>query len=596
MRTAIAVLAALLAISAEAQVDRQKLAAAYPEIEKLFDAYVERSHMPGAAIGIVVDGDLVWTRTKGVQTVGGAPFTVDTTSRIASMTKSFTAAGILKLRDEGKLALDDPASKYIPELAGLAYPTSDSPQITVRHLLTHMEGFPEDNPWGDRQLAEPNATMDAWMKAGVPFSTTPGTAWEYSNYGFAMLGRIIERVSGQPYDAYIRTAFLEPLGMTSSTFHDSAVPRERKALGYRWLDEKWIEIPILAHGSFGAMGGLWTTTRDLAKWVTFLMSAYPARSGADSGPLKRSSLREMQELAALTPYSSARRNAVDAPLTLTAMGYGYGLMVAADCQFKHVVSHGGGLPGYGSLMTWLPQHGVGLVFMSNRTYGGAGRLFPDVLTALNKTGGLKPRRIPASPAVLAAQAGATKLLMQWSEEDAIRLTGDNFLLDKSAARWQKDTSDLVAKHGKCTAGPIEPENALRGKWKLTCERGTIDVWMTLTPQMPPRIQYLYAASVLPPDTVLTSRVDVALRPVRGSLSLFAKDFDHAKLQRQLTALITYWGACKTGEAIRGDGTLTVGMKLACEKGEAAIDVELDKDTKKIKSVSIAPSGDQTCVP
>ena len=84
------------------------------------------------------------------------PVNADTVFRIASMTKSFTAMAILKLRDEGKLSLDDPVSKYVPSLIDLPYPTKDSPALTIRHLLTHSEGFPEDNPWGDRQLAQSN--------------------------------------------------------------------------------------------------------------------------------------------------------------------------------------------------------------------------------------------------------------------------------------------------------------------------------------------------------------------------------------------------------------------------------------------------------
>ena len=82
-----------------------------------------------------------------------APVTPDSVFRIASMTKSFTAAAILSLRDAGKLSLDDAAETYVPELKGLAYPTSDSPRLTIRHLLSHATGFPEDNPWGDQQLA-----------------------------------------------------------------------------------------------------------------------------------------------------------------------------------------------------------------------------------------------------------------------------------------------------------------------------------------------------------------------------------------------------------------------------------------------------------
>src|SRR5204863_4720281 len=98
------------------------------------------------------------------ETRNHARVTPDTTFRIASMTKSFTALSILKLRDEGKLSLDDPVARYVPALAGLPYPTKDSPTLTIRHLLTHSEGFPEDNPWGDRQLAQSDETLRAWMR------------------------------------------------------------------------------------------------------------------------------------------------------------------------------------------------------------------------------------------------------------------------------------------------------------------------------------------------------------------------------------------------------------------------------------------------
>src|SRR6187402_3253914 len=102
---------------------KQKLAAVYPEVEKLFKAFVERQRMPGAVLGIIVDGELVWVKATGVrETKDRAPVTPDTVFRIASMTKSFTAMAILKLRDEGKLSLEDPVSRYIPAMAELPYP------------------------------------------------------------------------------------------------------------------------------------------------------------------------------------------------------------------------------------------------------------------------------------------------------------------------------------------------------------------------------------------------------------------------------------------------------------------------------------------
>jgi CubicO group peptidase (beta-lactamase class C family) len=203
----------------------RKLAAAFPEIERLFNSWFERVHAPGAVMGIIFDGELVWVKTAGVrETKDRARVTPDTEFRIASMTKSFTALSILKLRDEGRLSLDDPVARYVPSLANLAYPTKDSPALTIRHLLTHSEGFPEDNPWGDRQLAQSDKTIRAWMRAGIPFSNAPGMAFEYSNYGFAILGQVVTRASGRPYKDYVRDEILKPLRMNSSMFVLGEVP------------------------------------------------------------------------------------------------------------------------------------------------------------------------------------------------------------------------------------------------------------------------------------------------------------------------------------------------------------------------------------
>src|SRR5512140_1561217 len=163
---------------------REKLAQAFPEIDRIMTEFTTRAHVPGAAWGIVIDGTLAHSGTAGYRDLSAkAPVDVNTAFRIASMTKSFTAMAILKLRDEGRLSLDDPAEKYVPELKSLVYPTSDSAKITVRHLLSHAEGFPEDNPWGDRQLEDTDEQLSGMIRRGIPFSTSPGTAYEYSNYG-----------------------------------------------------------------------------------------------------------------------------------------------------------------------------------------------------------------------------------------------------------------------------------------------------------------------------------------------------------------------------------------------------------------------------
>ena len=584
---------------------KQKLAAAFPEIEKLFKAATER--MPGAVMGIIIDGELVWTQTAGVREVSNspgdtnkAPVTADTVFRIASMTKSFTAMAILKLRDEGKLSLDDPVSRYIPELANLPYPTSDSPTITIRHLLTHSEGFPEDNAWGDRQLAQTEETMRAWMKSGIPFSTAPGTAYEYSNYGFAMLGLIIGKASGRPSADYIRDNILLPLGMKSSTFEMSEVPRDRIALGYRRDDNTWKPEPILAHGSFGAMGGLWTSTHDLARYVAFLMSAFPPRDEPERGPIKRSSAREMQQLWRSAP-ASAFRATTDAPLQLGASGYGFGLGVGQDCRHSHVIGHGGGLPGYGSLMRWLPEYGVGLIAMSNLTYGGFNALFNDTIAALHRTGALQPRVVKPSPALVKAQAEISQLIIKWDDALANRITADNFFMDAPAEARKTRWEALAKDHGVCRpASSIEPENALRGSWQMKCDRGWLDVGITLAPTTPPKIQAIAIAPVLPPDAEMTKTADAVVKLIgawdqKALEAIAAPGLNVERVRRQFAAA-TAWGSCKLGETLSGNGTRSSTLRLVCDGGPMAIRLAVDATTHKLTNVDLIPLREQRCVP
>src|SRR5215213_6862183 len=580
---------------------KQKLAAAFPEIEKLFKTFMERSQAPGAVLGVILDGELVWVKAAGVrEQTGNAAVTNDTVFRIASMTKSFTAMAIMKLRDEGKLSLDDPAAKYVPERATLPYPTTASQVLTVRHLLTHSEGFPEDNPWGDRQLAQSDETMRTWLRAGIPFSTSPGTAFEYSNYGFAILGQIVAKASGRPYADYVRDNILKPLGMNSSTFDMASVPREHIALGYRREDNTYKPEPILAHGSFGAMGGLWTTAPDLARYVTFLMSAFPPRDEPERGPIKRSSAREMQQAWRAQP-ASAFRPAVDAPLQLGVSSYAYGLGVSQDCRFGHVVGHGGGLPGYGSLMRWLPEHGVGLIGLGNQTYQGINNLFTDTISALHRTGALQPRVVQPSPSLLTAQADVSQLIIKWDDALANRIHADNLFLDVAAdvraSRWK----GLAEQHGTCRpATTINSENALRGEWRMMCDRGWLNVFITLAPTMPPKVQLININPVLPPDAEMTKTADTIVKllgswDAKAVEAIAAPGFDIERMRRQFAAAAA-WGSCKVGEPLSGNGTRNSAIRLVCDNGPLAARIALDPNTHKLTSLDLVPLREQRCVP
>jgi CubicO group peptidase (beta-lactamase class C family) len=470
---------------------RAKLEAAFPEIDRIFKAFTEQAHVPGASWGIVIDGALAHAGVVGVRDIASnAPVEPDTVFRIASMTKSFTAMAILKLRDEGKLSLDDPAERYVPELRNLTYPTSDSPRVTIRHLLSHAEGFPEDNPWGDRQLADTDAQLTDMLRRGIPFSNAPGVAYEYSNYGFAILGRIVSRVSGRPYADYIANAILRPLGMRATTLERGEVPRTKLALGYRWEDGVWKDEPILAHGSFGAMGGMLTTVPDLATYVGVFLSAWPPRDGAETAPIRRASLREMQQVWRPAPGAVMRDSS--GQLQMNIGGYAFGLRVSQTCAFRHVVAHSGGLPGYGSQMRWLPEYGVGVIAFGNLRYTGWARAIDDAIDALARTGALQPRVVQPAPALVSARDAVSRLVVRWDDALATNLAADNLFLDESAERRRAHLDRLRDKLGTCRAPSSfdRVENALRGDWTMPCERGRLQVAITLAPTLPPKVQFL----------------------------------------------------------------------------------------------------------
>jgi len=485
---------------------RAKLATAFPEIDKVVADFMTRAHVPGAAWGIVVDGELAHIGVAGYRDLPAkAPVTRDTVFRIASMSKSFAAMSMLALRDQGKLSLDDLVEKHVPELKNLRYPTTDSPRLRVRDVLSHASGFPEDNPWGDQQLSATEDAFSRMMQQGIPFSNPPGVAYEYSNYAFAIVGRIVTNVSGKPYRQFLNETILQPLGMTSTTLEPREVRPDRMALGYRWEDEQWKLEPALADGAFGVMGGMLTSISDLTKYVGALLAAYPPRDGAEGGPIRRSSLREMQQIWRSRP-STVTRTAAGAP-NLNSGGYGFGLGITQSCEFDHIVAHSGGLPGYGSMMRWLPSYGVGVIAFGNVTYTGWGGVVTQAFDLMAKTGGLQPRMPQPAPALVSSRDAVSRLIMNWDDKQADDMAAMNLFMDTSKDRRQKQIADLRAKVGTCAAPSSFDtiENWLRGQWTMKCERGDLNVSITLAPTMPPKVQFLDVRMAEPRPAPATCR-------------------------------------------------------------------------------------------
>jgi len=463
---------------------------AYAVADRIFADYVLDAHIPGLVYGIVADGQLVHVGTYGVQDLDSKrPVTRDSLFRIASMTKAFTALTVLKLRDDGRVRLDAPAADYVPELRAWKYPTDDTPPLRVRDLLNHVSGFVTDDPWGDRQQPLAEADFTQMLRAGVPFTSAPGTRMEYSNLGYALLGRIITNVSQQPYADTITSTLLQPLGMASSGFDVEKAPLERRALGYRWEDDAWRIEPTMGPGVFGAMGGLQTSANDYAKWVAYLLSAWPARDGADSGPVRRSTVRELKQGS---NYPSLRKRSGKGGATACRLptAYGMGMNAATDCDLGSMLVHSGGYPGYGSHVLLLPDRGIGIFAFANRTYAGASAPVWDAAIALDKAGLLgKERQMPVSADLANAYRTLGAMYAAGNVAAAQGELGMNFLLDRDADHWSSRLVQLKAGVGDCdTTAAVEPTGALSGDYTWRCTHGRLSGSLSLTPTRPPRIQ------------------------------------------------------------------------------------------------------------
>jgi hypothetical protein len=229
---------------------------------------------------------------------------------------------------------------------------------------------------------------------------------------------------------------------------------------------------------------------DLSRWVAFMLDAWPARDAPETGPVKRSSVREMQQVMRYNGATASRDTS--GRLTLSAGGYGYGLGVRQSCAFRSSVSHTGGLPGFGSLMRWLPEHGVGIVALGNLTYTGWTPIGEQALEVLQRTGGLVPRVPQAAPVLLARRDQVSRLVRRWDNSLADSLAAMNLFRDLSKERRRSEIERVRNAAGdNCRdEGEMLPLNALRGSWRMRCSRGDLRVTITLAPTEPAGVQLL----------------------------------------------------------------------------------------------------------
>ncbi len=278
--------------------------------------------------------------------------------------------------------------------------------------------------------------------------------------------------------------------MTQTVWEYTKIPPSLLAHGYRWQADTWLEEPLLHDGSYGAMGGLITSVEDFSKYMAFHESAWPARSVAETGPVKRSSVREMQKPWTFNTLSSSFKypNGRTCPMVSS---YGYGLRWSRDCDGRVYVGHTGGLPGFGSQWWIMPEYGIGVVAFGNLTYAGMGSVNWAALDTLITTAGLKPRMIPVSKILAQRKTELVQLLPDWTNAAESNLFAENFFPDLSLEIRRKAVQDLYAKVGTVVrVGELVAENQLRGRFLIEGEKGTIEVVFTLTPENPALIQQL----------------------------------------------------------------------------------------------------------
>jgi len=564
-------------------------------------AFHRQGSQPGLAYGVVAGGSLVHAGGLGEQWLGGPVPGAGTVFRIASMTKNFTAAAVLLLRDEGALALDDPAGRYVPQLASLRLASPDSPAITIRNLLTMTAGFPTDDPWGDRQQGLPLDSFDQILAGGLSVSWAPGTRFEYSNLSYAVLGRVITAVTGTPYSDFVSSRLLTPLGMTATGYEPDGFSADQLARGYQRAGEAWDEQPPDGNGAFSPMGGLFSSVADLARWVSGMAGAFPPGEEADGGPhpLRRASRRELQ----LPQLGMPPRPAGRLPGGADSGCYGFGLFIEDDPVHGRIVQHSGGYPGYGSHMRWHPATGLGTIVLANGTYAGAPGLGARMLDALltasaalaGAGGAAEPARLTVAgpapsgpwPQTLAGQQAVMALLDRWDDAAAAALFTENVAWDRALDRRRRDIAQVRERIGDFRADPSRPasfDTPAQCRWWLRGRRGAVEAEIKLNPEREPRVQYLTVAVPPAPGGPLSTLAGALVSLLNGGAQEWpagvtaAPDVDTGLLLRQLRMAAAWAGPCQLTGYTAGDGAASVTAELAGATGTLSLSVTADPAT------------------
>ena len=321
-------------------------------LECWIQSQVRYNKIPGVSIGIVYDGDLVYKKGFGYADVENRiPATPESRYRIASQSKMFTAIGIMILRDEGKLSLDDPVDKYLPWLKLEPFQGTDPP-VSIRQLLTHSSGISRDisNHWIDFNFPD-SEEFKSLVSTNLKLVYSPFSRWKYSNNGYTLLGAVIESISGKPFGDFITEKILRPLNMSATSVVQDEAYQSSLAAGYGRImpDGSRQKFDYIDVKATAPMSGISSSVIDLSKFVAWQMRLlYQNRTEI----INPNTLREMQRVQFVDDE--------------WRWGLGFEIYHMGVDDF---IGHGGGHVGYNTQTSFNPKEKIGVIVNINSLDG-----------------------------------------------------------------------------------------------------------------------------------------------------------------------------------------------------------------------------------
>jgi CubicO group peptidase (beta-lactamase class C family) len=447
---------------------RAKLAQAFPAIDEALTKRAKDAKAPGFAFALTIDGEIAHVFSYGIaDKATGARVDGDTRFRMGSISKTFTALALAKLREDGKLAsFESPLEDVLPEARALRAAALDGGPVRIRDLTLHQSGLARTGDY-DEAYKAPTDRAKLLTSIGLPALATPYEGYGYSNYGYGLLGLAVENLSGAPFTAYVDNVIARSAGLSTMAWSSASVPPAHRAHSYaKKSGEQEDEWQL---GTLNASGGLFLSAPDAARWAAFHADAFPPRDAAEKGPVRRSTIREL-----LTVGTTDAPNDENRVMSHSVLGWD-SMQACGDRVFWK----SGLVESFISQAMFLPDHGIAFASMANTRMGLSGG-HGDVLLALRATGALERREKQPSPELV---RGIDSWLENFNDYDAERFerayTADfiRFSDAKERAEW---TQKQLARIGRCERKAIERvEHAGAARFVLACERGSATISISL---------------------------------------------------------------------------------------------------------------------